>query len=121
MENWNKEYFITYIFFGVAYADEKMDDSELALIKDQVLDIVGCSELSTTIINDVKEKIITHTEAQKEKYITENMSKFITTDESRHRLIHGIEEIIIADLSVESDEMEFYRFLKKLFRDSVRE
>ncbi len=116
MENWNKEYFITYIFFGVAYSDHSMDDSELDLIKKQVLDIVGCKELSTTIVEDVKKTIITHSEAQKEKYITENMSKFITTDEGRQKLIIGIEEIIIADLSVESDEMEFYRFLKRLFR-----
>ena len=117
MENWTREHFITYIFFGVAYSDDSIDENELSTIKQFVLTIVECDELSSSIIEEVKNVIVNHTEAQKETYIKQNMEKYISTDDEKQKLIDGIEEIIIADYNVESDEMEFYRFLKRLFRE----
>ena len=116
MENWTREHFITYIFFCMAYSDEDMDIEELETIKTFVQSIVECKDLSSSIIEDVKHEIITHNSEQKEDYIKNNINRFIKTEAGKQKLIQGIEEIIIADLSVETNEMEFYRFLKRLFR-----
>lgn len=116
MENWTREHFITYIFFCMAYSDQSMDESELETIKSFVLSIVECNELSGSIIEEVKTEIIHHSQEEKELYIEKNIEQFITSEEGKEKLIQGIEEIIIADLNVEADEMEFYRFLKRLFR-----
>ena len=116
MENWTREHFITYIFFCMAYSDEDMDSEELETIKTFVQAIVECKDLSSSIIENVKNEIVSHSKEKKETYIKDNINSFIKTEEGKQKLIQGIEEIIIADLSVETDEMDFYRFLKRLFR-----
>lgn len=117
MENWTREHFITYIFFCIAYSDSSIDENEMDIINKFVMLSVDCDELSSSLIDDVKKVIVSHNQLQKEQYIEQNISRFIVTEAGKEKLITGIEEIIIADYNVESDEMEFYRFLKRLLRD----
>jgi hypothetical protein len=118
ISHWTSEYFITYVFMCVADSDDGIDPDELKEIEDHVIDILGGNRKAyQSILTEVEELVQYHSKQDKETFIRDNKNRFLSSEKEKEKVIEGIEDIIIADLHVDPDEMDIYRFIKKSLRD----
>lgn len=115
-DRWSKIQFVTYLLLCVADADLHVDEAELEEIKNHLLNILDEGDCEATLMKEVLHEIRQHTDEEKKRFIEQHLSDYIHSPEEKEEIINAIEEIIVADLNVDVDELSFYRFLKRELR-----
>lgn len=111
--NWTKAHFVCYVFLCVADSDLNIEETELEELKRALQATLEDEFDFGVIIRDVISEVGMQTYEEKKQFITANKSRFLSNQAEATKVMDGIEEIIMADMSIDPDEMEVYRFLKK--------
>lgn len=110
--NWSLDHFKAFIFLTVAECDYSISPEELQLIVDYMTN----QETGREIVLDVIEAIADLSSDQKEELFYEVKDKFPLSSEDKQELLNEMEEIIMADETVGSEEVAFYGLVKRAFR-----
>lgn len=116
-QEWSFEYFLTYILLHVASSDHHVDEKEMQQINIALQDLTHSDVHFDEIYDDIHVFVEKQSPQEREAFIKKYKHQFITTENARELVIQGIEEVIMADLNIESDEMDTYRFIKRILRD----
>lgn len=111
--NWTKAHFVCYVFLCVADSDLNIEETELEELKRALKSTLDGEFDFGVIIRDVISEVGMQTYEEKKLFISSNKSRFLNDQAEATKVMDGIEEIIMADMSIDPDEMEVYRFLKK--------
>lgn len=113
--HWIFDHFCTYILLCLASSDHDLDDKELQTIRDFLneQEIKNPNELIEELLVVIKYQMV----EEREKFIQDNFKNFVHTTEDAQSLIDIIEELIISDFTIDPDEMNLYRMIKKNIRE----
>ena len=112
-KNWEFHHFLTYILLKVGYSDEELTQEEIQEIKSSVCNLLYIRS-ADDIIQEVEPIFRLQSSEDQVQFIKDHKSIFLTDQEKIDTVLQSIEEVIIADLSVDDDEMAVYRTIKKL-------
>lgn len=110
--NWGLDHFKAFIFLTVAECDYTISPEELQLIVDYMTE----QETGRDVVLDVIEGIADLSTSQKEQLFYETKDKFAIDAETKSMILEEMEEIIMADETVGSEEVAFYGVVKRAFR-----
>lgn len=111
--NWGLDHFKAFIFLTVADCDYTIAPEELQLI----VDYMSEQEAGREIVLEVIEGLADLSISQKEELFHEVKDKFVIDRATKDLILEEMEEIIMADETVDHDEVAFYGMVKRAFRN----
>ncbi len=116
IQEWTTSHFVCYIFLCIAESNFHIKSSELSQLRKHLEGVLGESESFPGVMKEVILEIGGHSLEDKKIFVNENKDRFLSDQLLKEKVIEGIEEIIMADLNIDVDEMEAYRFVKKALK-----
>lgn len=110
LSHWSKNHFIVFILLCIADSDNHMDEGEILEIT-KMIAIDGDIE---QIVTEVHAVILVLPEEYRLDLISCKKSEFSLSDEELDNTLQTIEEIILADTSIDRAEIVMYSKIKKL-------
>jgi len=113
---WSFNEFCTYTLLCIACADKHLDKEELDLLNQFLVSRnIKCPE---ELVHELSIVLKYQTESERITEITNHFVHFIKTPQDADMLVDLVEEMIMSDLQIDVNEMEVYRIVKKLSRES---
>lgn len=112
---WELEHFLTFILLYVASSDLSIDEEEISEMEVAVKKYTPVQDF-LKVYNDAYDVFKFLTTDERTALITKNKSTFVSDDESMAMILTCVEEVIMADLSVEDEEAHTYTALKRILR-----
>lgn len=113
ISHWTKDHFIIFTFICIADSDNDLDKSELLEIAKHI-DFV---EDISALLKDVHSVVRVLPEDYRIGLIENHKSQFNLTEEDIEQTLSTIEEIILADTSIEREEIAMYSKIKKALKN----
>lgn len=111
--NWGLDHFKAFLFLTAAECDYSISPEELQLIVDYMSD----QESGRDVVLEVIEGVADLKPEQKEQLFYEIKERFELTPEMKQEVLEEMEEIIMADETVGSEEVAFYGMVKRALRN----
>jgi hypothetical protein len=115
ISHWSFDHFCTYILLCLASSDHDLDEKELQTIRD----FLNEQEIKKpeVLIKELLVVIKYQTADERTIFIEKNIPTFVHNPEDAKSLMDVIEELIISDFTIDPDEMNLYRMIKKNVRE----
>ena len=113
--HWSFDHFCTYTLLCLASSDHDLDEKELKTIRTFLneQEIENPEELIEELLVVIKYQTV----QEREKFIIDSFTQFVKTADDAQDLVDIIEELIISDFTIDPDEMNLYRMIKKIIRE----
>ncbi len=114
--SWSFDHYCTYVLLCFASSDHELNEEELKSIQSFLnhTDIADHNRL----IQELNIVIKYQTEEEHLNFIEDRFNHFVETKEDCEKLVESVEELIVADFEIAPKEMELYKKLKKMYRES---
>lgn len=116
IQDWSIEHALSYVFLSIANSDCDIDAEELLEIKNIIYQYTKSDDITNEYLKIVLPTIQSHDFERKKEMISLLKESFFQSPEILTEVLENIEEIIIADMVVEDQEMELFHFIKRLFK-----
>ena len=113
--DWEPEHFLTFILLYVASSDLSIDDEEISEMETAVKKHTSVNNFSA-VYDQVYLVFKFLNKDEQTLLISNNKQHYITDEDSLEMTLSCIEEVIMADLSVEDEEAHAYTALKRILR-----
>lgn len=111
INNWSSEHFLAYICLSVASIDEEYTNEEWHEINKVINVYLNDKVKSEDLIIEVYGKLVDSSLEEKKDFL----KKYINNFKGNKDLLNDhIEEVIMSDYEVGSDEIQMYKFIKGL-------
>lgn len=118
MVNLSFEKKILFIYISLAQSDSIIETDELKQIYQFTNDISGSNFSSKNVdVDSILNLVENSSLEEKQAFISNFLKPNPFNPDQTELFIQGMEEVIIADLDVKSDEMEMFRFIKHLITE----
>lgn len=112
ISHWTKDHFIIFIFICIADSDNSLDKSELLEIAKHIESVDDIP----TVLKDVHSVVKVLPEEYRIGLIQNHKNQFNLTTEEIESTLGSIEEIILADTSIEREEIAMYSKIKRALK-----
>ena len=109
LNKWTSEHYLAYICLSVASIDEEYTNEEWHAINKIVNIYLPDKIKSENLVIEVYGTLVESSLSEKKAFITKYIDKF---KGNKDLLWKHIEEVIISDYQVESEEVQMYKFIK---------
>ena len=107
------EQFVAFTLLCITGSDFDIDSDELSEIESILNRISPNDRPSSETIPEITALLKTLDDAGKKEFIATHIPIFLTTEELRAQFKEDMEEVIVADLSVEASELGMFNFVKR--------
>lgn len=111
--NWTKGHFYTYVFLCIANADDNLSISEVTSIQDFLVRMHLEKANARLLFEDVHSQLRLQSEEERINYISNENARFFEGKEEISFMMDEIEDLILADNSIEKDEIKLYMKIRK--------
>ena len=116
LSQWTKAHFSAYIFLSIADADEDMDKKEVEKMQDFLEDLHFEYDNAYELLKSVRETHRKHPKDLRVNFITTKHNQFLDSDEELLKIVDRIEELILADNSIDRAEIKMYSKIRKALK-----
>lgn len=113
ISSWTKSHFCTYLFLCIANADNNLQLKEITTIQDFLERMHIDKKNSITIIEEVKKFINNQNPEERLDFIKVIYSKLSLSKQQINAIMEELEEMILADNSIEKTEIMMYSKIRK--------
>lgn len=111
--NWTKGHFYTYVFLCIANADNNLSISEITLIQDFLVRMHLEKANAALLFEEVNAHLQLQSEEERINYVHNQNARFFSNQEEITFMMNEIEDLILADNSIEKDEIKLYIKIRK--------
>ena len=113
ISQWTKAHFGAYIFLCIADADEDMDKKEVEKMQDFLEHLHFEYDNAFELLKSVRKIHQKHSQDLRINFISTKHHIFFESDDELHNIVDHIEELILADDSIDRDEIKMYSRIRK--------
>ena len=110
LKTWTAEHYLAYICLSVASIDDEYTNEEWHAINKVINLYLDDKVKSEDLVIEVYGTLVDVSLEDKKAFLNKNINKF---KGNRDLLNKHIEEVIMSDYKVDSEEMKMYKFIKK--------
>ena len=110
---WKFEHFLIYLYLCIADSDYNITDDEIEEIENKLKSNLLDDRDYTDMIAEVLREYKNHTDYEKTAYISSHVPKYCNDEETKKKIIKGLEDVMAADGIIKSVEVIMYRYIKK--------
>ena len=113
--SWVYEHYLIYLHLCLADCDCIISSTELEDIRSKTFKSLEGARCKS-IIKEVYQEFIAHTDQEKLEYIKMNAARFLRTDSIRQRVIQNLENFI-GNKPMDSEEFIMFRFIRMIINN----
>lgn len=116
ISQWTKAHFTAYIFLSIADADEDMDEKEIVIMQDFLEHLHFEYDNTYELLKSVREIQKKHPKDLRVNFITTKHEQFLDSEDELLRIMDEIEDLILADNSIDKEEIKMYSRIRKALK-----